>query len=227
MGHAQQQTLVAVESCLACDLCFHDHCYLANTQTLLDNDDASHSPELGGASQRNAKHSTVHDSTEATAARKPGKSAAGKRSQATEPEAGEHDYVAPDTAPPLFKRLENHKRSLSGSDSGQSDQGPAKKKRGRPSKAAAAAATAGTAAQESDKGAEEQVDVEQLPSQTEPAPQDPAKKKRGRPSKAAAAAAKAAAAEAAHGSDKEAAKPQGKGSKPAGATGVQVIDSLM
>jgi hypothetical protein len=78
----------------------------------------------------------------------------------------------------LFKRLENHKRSLSGSDSGQSDQGPAKKKRGRPRKSAAA---------DSDDKPDKQEDEEQLPSSEVPAAKGPAKKMQGKGSKAAVA----------------------------------------
>jgi hypothetical protein len=119
------------------NFCYTFFASVCNLQILKTDEAGAHSPELGGVSQRKVQHGTAHDSTAAApaAARKSVKSAASKLPQAAVPEpAGEHDYVAPDTAPPLFKRLENHKRSLSGSDSGQSDQGPAKKKRGRPSK---------------------------------------------------------------------------------------------
>jgi hypothetical protein len=186
----QQQTPVA-SACLN-TIRSHSQCFFNNMQPLSQNDDAAHSPELGGASQHIAKHSAVHDSTAATAARKPGKSAASKRSQATAPGADEHDYVAPDTAPPLFRRLESQKRSFSSSDSGQSDQGPAKKKRGRPRKSVAAPPAAVTAADKSKEDLDQQEDDEQLPSES------PAKKKRGRPAK----------------------QKQGEASKAAGATGV-------
>jgi hypothetical protein len=216
--------------------CLHQHhllynqCHFTNMQTLVKDDDAAHSPELGGASQRNAKHSTVHDSTAAAVARKPGKSAAAKQSQAAAPGADEHEYVAPDTAPPLFKRLESHKRSLSSSDSGQSDQGPAKKKRGRPKKSAAAPLATATAADNSEDEPDHQEEEKQLPSQS------PAKKKRGRPRKSAAAPAPAAENSREESYEEQvpsqkvlaanmtAKQQQGKGSKAAGATGVQCTE---
>lgn len=160
-------------------------CLITKSQTLKDSEDAAHSPELGGASLRNAKHSIAHDSTAATVARKPGKSAASKRSQVAAPAADEQEYAAPDTAPPLFKRLENQKRSLSGSDSGQSDQGHVKKRRKKGSKPAV---TAATAADDTEDESDEQEDEEQLSSPLAPAPKVPARKKQGKGSKVAAAA---------------------------------------
>lgn len=149
-------------------------------QTLKDDDDAAHSPELRAASQRDAKHSVAHDSTAAAVARKSGKSAASKRPQAAAaPAADEHEeYVAPDTAPPLFKRLESHKRSLSGSGSEHSDQGPAKKKRGRPRKSAPGP---------SDNEPAQQQEEEKPLSPELAAATGPAKKKQGKGSMAAVA----------------------------------------
>lgn len=154
------------------------------------------SPELGAAQvQRDARPSNAlrqdPDSSAAApraskvAGSKTGEGAAAgtsKRKDATDG-SRKPELQPPDTVVPLSKRLEQHKRSLS-SDSEHQDQGPTKKRRGRPSKAAAAAAAAATAAPAAVEGQEAAA----------AAGQGAAKRKRGRPSKAALAAAGAAAA---------------------------------